>query len=166
MTLEVPFFKQDTDHTCGPACLQMVLAFFGRRRGERELAEELSSSHEVGTRHGPLIEAARREGLYCYVNNDSSLDELKHFLSLGLPAIVHFTEPAGEEDHYAVLVGFEDGHVVLNDPWNGPAFRMREADFLTRWHGSREGSGYERWAMVLSDEDLRLGKQYGPTKAA
>ena len=37
--IDVPYFKQDTDYTCGPASLQMVLAYFGIRESEEALAD-------------------------------------------------------------------------------------------------------------------------------
>ena len=107
MKLKIPFYKQDTDHTCGPASLQMVLSFLGDFKSEKKLSEEAHTNHDAGTRHDAMIETARKEGFYCYVNNDSSWDEVNNFISEGLPVIIHFVEPQSGENHYAVVVGLE-----------------------------------------------------------
>lgn len=162
MKLKIPFYKQDMDYTCGPASLQMVLSFLGDFKSEKSLSEEAHTDRDVGTKHNAMIETARREGFYCYVNNDSSWNEIKSFLTEGLPVIIHFTEPQGEEGHYAVVVGFEKGEIILNDPWNGKNFKMAKKEFLPRWRGSQGSHRYKKWIMVISDKDFELGKQYSP----
>ena len=162
MKLKIPFYQQDTDHTCGPASLQMVLSFLGDFKSEKKLSEEAHTNHDIGTRHDAMIETARKEGFYCYVNNDSSWDEIKNFLALGLPVIIHFAEPQTEEGHYAVVVGFEKGEIILNDPWNGKNFTMKKKEFLPRWRGTQGNHQYKKWIMIISKNDFNLGKQYSP----
>lgn len=163
MMLNVPFFRQDTDHTCGPASLQMSLSFLGTLKSERALARAAGTTHEAGTRHSAMIDTARRAGFYCYVNAGSTLDEVRHFLSAGLPVIVHFNEPSEDDDHYAVIVGTRGNTLVLNDPWNGKGFTMHRRTFLARWRGRQEGNTYSRWMMVVSDRDFNIGKVYAPS---
>lgn len=162
MVLDVPFFKQDTDHTCGPTALQMLLRYYGVVASEKDLAEMLETTHEAGTRHGKLIEVAGTFGFFCYVNNDSSVEEIRMFLERGVPPLVHFTEPDGEEGHYAVVVGSRAGGLLLHDPWNGPEFEIGEQEFIGRWRDSQEGSTYRRWLMALAKEDFNIGRQYLP----
>lgn len=162
MKLKIPFYKQDTDHTCGPTSLQMVLSFLGDFKSEKSLSEEAHTNHDVGTKHNAMIETARKEGFYCYVNNDSSWDEIKKFITKGLPSIIHFAEPQSEEEHYAVVVGFEKNKIILNDPWNGKNFKMKKKEFLARWSGSQGNHKYKKWIMVISKNDFELGKQYFP----
>lgn len=162
MKLKIPFYKQDTDHTCGPATLQMVLSFLGDFKSEKFLSKEAHANHDIGTKHDAMIETARKEGFYCYVNKDSSVDEIKNFLSEGLPVIIHFAEPQAEEEHYAVVVGLEKSDVILNDPWNGKNFKMAKKEFLSRWHGEQGNHQYNKWILVISDKDFKMGKQYSP----
>ena len=150
------------DHTCGPASLQMVLSFLGDFKSEKSLVKEAHTNHDVGTKHEAMIETARKEGFYCYVNNDSSWDEVNNFLTEGLPAIIHFSEPQSEDNHYAVVVGLEKGEIILNDPWNGKNFKMEKEKFLSRWHGSQGNHQYKKWIMIISKNDFGLGKQYFP----
>lgn len=162
MKLKIPFYKQDTDHTCGPASLQMVFSFFGYFKSEKKLSLEVRANHKDGTKHDAMIEIARKEGFYCYVNNDSSWDEIKRFITEGLPAIIHFAEPQTDEEHYAVVIGFEKSEIILNDPWNGKNFKMKKKEFLPRWRGSQGNRQYKKWIMIISNNDFKLGKQYFP----
>lgn len=162
--LAVPFYKQDTTYTCGPVSLQMVLEFFGRRHSEKELSQ-LAKTEHLGTAHGEMVRAVTALGLYCYVNSDAALEEVKYFLNLGQPVIVNFIEPSSDEGHYAVAVGYDKRHLILHDPWNGPYFRLSFADFVRRWYddGARRS---HHWLMAVADRPFNLGRQYFPSKQA
>lgn len=138
----------------------MAMAFLGRRKGERRLAREAHTDASRGTRHQGMIETACAEGFHCYVNSDSTVEEVKHFLSLGLPVVVDFTEPSGGEGHYSVVSGYKNGRLSLSDPWNGRNTKLSVRDFERRWHDSLTRS--RGWMMALSVKDFGLGKQYHP----
>src|SRR3989344_2417226 len=124
--MNIPFYKQMTDYSCGPASLQMVFGYFGKYMNQQKLEDVLHTSPKDGTHHDALIQAATGNGLYCYINNESSLHEIKHFLLMDLPVLIHFIDPPSGEGHYAVVTGYKDGEVILNDPWNGKDFRLFE----------------------------------------
>lgn len=163
MKLNIPFYKQDTTYTCGPAVLKMVFSLLGKFKSEEKLAKEAKTTRNDGTNHEGMIDAALQEKFYCYVNEGSSLDEVKYFINRGFPVVVDYTEPSGEEGHYAVVSGHQNGHVMLNDPWNGKNFKLTDKEFTSRWHDGHGGHHRcERWIMVISREAFNLGKQYIP----
>ena len=167
MKISVPFFWQDTKYTCGPASLQMVLSFLGDFKSEFSLAKAVHVSKESGTKHSSMIEVACREGFFCYVNSQSTVNEIKHFLALGFPVILDYTEPSSDEGHYAVVVAIARGgflmkeKVYLNDPWHGANYSLALDELLPRWHDPLTKS--HGWMMVLSKEDFNIGKQYLPS---
>jgi predicted double-glycine peptidase len=138
----------------------MVFSFFGLFKSEEYLARAAGTNSDIGTEHHNMIAVATREGFYTYVNNNSTLDELKRFVGRGLPVIVDFIEPGDEEPHYAVVIGFSRGNIILNDPANGEGFTLSEEEFISRWRDTTTHS--VRWMMVVSKEDLELGTQYRP----
>lgn len=162
MKLKIPFHYQNKDYTCGPASLQMVFSFFGKYEEQGKLAKMMHTTSENGTCHSQLIDAAREEGFYCYVNNNSTIDEVKHFVSEGLPVVVHYKEPSDEEGHYAVISGYGKEFITFNDPWNGKNFRISEDNFISRWHDCLNNHASTKWVLVISKEDFHLGKQYLP----
>lgn len=160
--IKVPFFKQDTVYSCGPATLQMVMAFFNKRASEAELSRKMKTSKTNGTRVGKMIDMARKEGFYCYVNDDSTVEEIKYFLSRKLPVVVNFIEPTNDEGHFAVIVGIRKRKVVMNDPWNGKGVRMEVREFKRRWQS--EDGRHKKWMMAVGKEDFGIGKTFGPVK--
>jgi len=156
--MKVPFFWQDTEYTCGPASLQMVLAFFSKRVSEERLARGMCTTKSIGTKRSDFISKARREGFFCYVNSGSSLNEIGHYLSLGSPVIVNILSE--NEGHYAVVVGVTRKNVILHDPYYGAHKRWSHRTFNKNWKGERGQSS--KWMMVLSPGDFNLGRQYYP----
>ena len=163
MKLKIPFVYQETAYTCGPAVLQMAFSFLGKFKSEKRLATEAGTNSAVGTTHQGMIDTALQENFYCYINQDSTIEEIKYFVKLGFPVIVDYTEPSSDEGHYSIVSGYQDGHIILNDPWNGKGFSLTTADFLSRWHDSHSGHRTcVQWMMVLSKEPFNLGRQYAP----
>ncbi|NCU42580.1 MAG: hypothetical protein EOM19_07785 [Candidatus Moranbacteria bacterium] len=163
--LDVPYFKQDVLYSCGPVCVQMILSYFGRRVGERDLMESMKTNTQIGTTPGNMLRIVRKYGLFSYVNNTSSLREIRHFLSIGLPVIVYFVEPITDDDHYAVVTGFRGNTIIFNDPLNGKNFSLSLSDFEKCWHGKKKYHTLLRsWILVASPETFSLGRQYQPLK--
>jgi predicted double-glycine peptidase len=163
MKLDIPFFKQDTDYTCGPAALQMAFLFLGTFTSEKKLAKVARTNSEIGTTHRGMIDTALKQKFYCYVNKNSTINEIRHFVRLSFPVIIDYTEPSSDTGHYAIISGYQDRHVILNDPWNGEGFKLSEAEFVSRWYDNHDGNNpCASWMMALSKEPFNLGKQYSP----
>jgi len=160
--LDVPFYAQRKDYTCGAATLKMVFEFFGKHRKEDLLSKHMKTNTKTGTMHAEMIEEVGKENLYCYVNDKSNKEEIFYYLSLGMPVIAHFYDPSGDGcGHYSVIKGFKinvfnQGIFVLNDPWNGQSVELWENNFLYRWGKEHN------WIMVISDKEFNTGKQYYP----
>lgn len=158
--LDIPYFRQDTVYSCGAAVAQMLLRHYGIVRSERVLMEELGTNSEVGTLHSALIEVLTDAGLFCYVNNGSSLTEVARYLADGMPVCVHYIEPSTDDEHYAVVTEVTEHNVILNDPWNGERFRISATEFETRWRShDRE---FLCWMAACSLEPFRIGRAYNP----
>ena len=151
MQLKVPFFSQCKDHTCGAACLKMVMAFWGVKRSETLLARDTRATKAVGATHQGMISAARKQGFSVHTREHSSLHDLRRFLNQGLATIVHFIEPSDNETagHYAVVTGMTREKIIFNDPWNGSRFSLRHKNFKKRWYASQGRYRYRRWLIVL-----------------
>src|SRR3989344_4539551 len=134
MMVHLPYFKQDTNYSCAPTVMEMVFRFYGKVFGEKDLIQMLKTKKDTGTHHNAMIDLARTEGFYVYVNNESSLDEVASLVKKNVPVIVHFIEPDNDEGHYAVIIDVKKDHIILDDPWNGEKFKMVIDDFEERWH--------------------------------
>ncbi len=140
----------------------MAFSFLGKFKSESALTKEAKTNKD-GTSHQGMVETALREKFYCYVNEGSSIEEIKYFIHLRLPVVVDYTQPSGEDGHYAVVSGYQDEHIILNDPWNGKNFKLSEKEFVSRWHDCHPGNHTcTWWIMVLSKTEFNMGKQYTP----
>lgn len=162
--IRIPYFYQKTDYTCGPTAMQMAMEFFHKHISQKRLAQAMHTSKKYGTSHSSMIRAAQKAKLYSYVNEQSTIHEIKHFIHLNIPVIVDFIEPTGEEGHYAVVSGYTKNALVLNDPWNGKNVHMAYALFSKRWHDRAKNHTYPHWIMAVSNSDFQLGRQYKPKK--
>lgn len=156
--IKLPYFKQDTNYSCGPAVIQMIFRFYGKVFSEEDLIQRLKTQKDIGTQHQSMIEVARTEGFYVYVNNESSLNEIIFFLNKNIPVIVHYVDDG--VGHYSVVVKVDEDNVVLDDPWNGEKFKINREQFEKIWHN--EKGNFKKWIMVVSNEYRHLGKQYLP----
>lgn len=144
-----PHVRQETEYTCGPACLRSALIARGLEAPpEAELARELGTDERDGTTPEALAEAARRRGLSARAAEHMTLKGLRRALRKGRTVLVNFQ--SGGEGHWAVVNGAGDGRLLLMDPYED-AFpsALAEDRFLEAWWGFHHGRRYRRAAVVL-----------------
>lgn len=171
MKLKLPYYKQETKWSCGPASLQMAMSFLGEFSTQDEIIKKmnlkLSQMDEFGDGidNEQLVAVAQKMGFYCYVNQNTTVEEIKYFINLGLPVIVNYIEPREEDGHFSVVHGYgglTQKKIILHDPFNGKNLKLSEKKFLGWWK-----SGYQthtRWMLVLSKKPFKVGRQYDPIK--
>jgi ABC-type bacteriocin/lantibiotic exporter with double-glycine peptidase domain len=146
----VPFRRQPNDWTCGPAALSMAFAAFGIRVGGERLRRELGTNAKTGTARKAMAACARRHGLNAAASHGRTLRDVDADLRDGGVVIALYTEPDGDEAHYAVVRAVARDRVRLIDPWNGPRFSLSRPEFLRRWHGTDRR--WPRWALTVRPE--------------
>lgn len=135
--MNVPHFPQERDYSCLPACVRMVLAFFGHQRSEGEL-RRLLKTRVTGTSPANVMLQLPNIGFDASVF-DSSQSFLRERLSAGQPCIVHlWTEPLPHWHeaviHAVVVTDFGDETVLINDPvLEAPSTAVSWAAFLASW---------------------------------
>lgn len=139
--LSVPYVPQRHDG-CGPAALAMVLRYWGRPVLLDELAAELVSPDLHGTPGSALAELARREGLRA-VALRGDLFALRDAVAKQRPVVVSWALGRGRF-HDVVVVGFDEGHVIVHDPARGAERRIAGGVFETRW----ADAGH--WALIVA----------------
>lgn len=123
----------------------MLLAHHEITKTEEEL-RELTKASFSGTCNDVLAETASRFRM-CIVHSDFSLESLFQCLSQNIPVLVNFINPVGEKGHFAVVVGYTDTHLILNDPKNGEGYQIEHAVFEQRWMS--EDGLHKRWGMIV-----------------
>lgn len=119
MKLRVPFHRQSKRYTCAPACLRIVLEYYGSRHKEDDIST-LCKTTWRGTTARNLVDSAKKLG---FKARSESLDTytLKRLLNNKIPIIVyldseHLTGDLGI--HANVVIGIEEKVTVI-DPLIG-----------------------------------------------
>ena len=154
--------RQTFDYDCGPQALQSVMAYYGVEVRGDELIESLGTGEE-GTHIASMVAVAQGHGFQVKAGSGWSLREVKRMVEAGYPVIVllqawadrYMTIEAWRNDyddgHYAIVIGFEKGVILFEDPASFRRTWLREREFLARWH-DRDGKTnetVERFGMVL-----------------
>ena len=145
----IPYVRQSTDYTCGPACLQMLFAMHGLNMSEDELSMSAGTTIETGTAKKSMVTMARKAGFKAKTHNRAAWSDIVKALKAGMPVLVNYVEPDTDDSHYALVVGYKDGQVLLHDPWNGEYFQMKRTQFLKRWLGHRVRAKDRGWMMTV-----------------
>ncbi|PWB38626.1 MAG: hypothetical protein C3F02_02850 [Parcubacteria group bacterium] len=146
--LKIPYHRQQNNFYCGPASLQMALAFFKYFQPQTSLARQLKTSPRLGTNNQRMVKVAQEHGFASFAKKNSKLSDIKFFLKNKLPVIINYREPSENEYHFALISGLDDQAVRLADPHNGHNFKLKKTIFLRRWRDSR--NIYKKWFMVIA----------------
>lgn len=136
VSLTVPHFEQELPNSCVPACVRMVLAFYGNHQSESDLRSLLGTG-AGGTPPRALFQLSSL-GFRTQIRT-GSLPQIQHLLGSGIPPIVFLSTGslpywATKCDHAAIVVGITDTEVLLSDPAFATApQRVAHADFLQAW---------------------------------
>jgi ABC-type bacteriocin/lantibiotic exporter with double-glycine peptidase domain len=126
---------------CGPACLKIVFAYFGRQVSEKQIAKACRSTPRSGTTGTNLVKGAKKFGFEAEVFDRSNFRTIEKWLRRGVPVIVDWMSTVrslGDQQpmacgHYSVVCGLDKDHIVLQDPGIGGRRRISREAFLNVW---------------------------------
>lgn len=111
--LQVKSFRQHPG-MCGPACLKMVLEYYGIKMSEKKLAKMCGATASLGVEAKHLLTAAKKLGLKGFIKDHATISELASFLKRDIPVIVDWFSV--NDGHYSVVVGLDKRYIYLEDP--------------------------------------------------
>jgi ABC-type bacteriocin/lantibiotic exporter with double-glycine peptidase domain len=136
-SIPVPHRQQELDYSCCPACVCMVLAFYGAEHAEKDL-RILLRTRIAGTSAVNVMLKLPELGFTATVTR-ATFYELMQAVREGRPCIVQvFTEHLHYWDigwmHDVVVVGFDEDVVLVNDPAFPDAPKeVPQGEFLAAW---------------------------------
>ena len=117
-----PFFQQYDAMDCGPSCLRMIAAFYGKTYSLQKLRELAHITREGVSLLG-LSEAAEAIG-FRTIGARITIEQL---LEAPKPCVVHW-----DQDHFVVVYKFRKGKVYVSDPAFG-LVEYSEIEFKKHW---------------------------------
>lgn len=127
-----------TWNNCGPATVTMNMSYFDRPETQDEAAKFLKpNKNDKNVSPHELAAYARTTGLEAIVRQGGTVNQLKLFLSNGLPVLVetwllHNGDSLG---HYRLITGYDDeaGQFTTFDSLNGPGHTVSYSQFEKDW---------------------------------
>ncbi|MFA6473646.1 MAG: papain-like cysteine protease family protein [Patescibacteria group bacterium] len=144
----MPYRHQEREDSCGPACVQMLLAWQGQKQSQRALYQLLQTNSQIGTTRTHILHALRALGFAFKVEAKLSVPQLRKWLHHG-PVLVRFMEPKEQVHHYAVAVGTHADQLLLHDPWNGKNILMHWGEFARLWRQVSRKPKTGGWAVLF-----------------
>ena len=133
--INIPYHKQKTEWTCGPASMRMVLDSLGIKKSEKELIKLLDTNEIQGTLHKSFPELAEKFNLnYIVGRKNSTLEQLDNLQEQDYRIIVSYFIPEDNFHHYAVLKEVDPKKIHLLDPWFGENTEYSIDNFNRNWH--------------------------------
>lgn len=134
----LPHYTQHDVMDCGPTCLRMVAAYYGKRYSLEGLREKSFITREGVSMLG-ISEAAEKIGFrsICVQVGYEKLQEAP------LPCIIHWNQ-----QHFVVVYKLNDRHVWVADPGAGKLKYTKE-EFCNCWLSSRKNEEDTGVALLL-----------------
>ena len=160
--LNVPHIRQSTGYSCGPACLAMVLRYYGHATSESKIIGPIGCTPELGTSPAQIARYLRAIRHKHKQQSRMTLSLLQAYLERGWPVIVAYQAwphkpsqtdlgQSWDHGHYSIVVDVAGGRVCLVDPSSKRPRRFLDADkFIASWRDI-EASGliYRRWGVAV-----------------
>lgn len=121
MRRRVPLVRQMGQYECGPACLTMILSYYGNTISLNKISEQCDAQRN-GVSVSVLKAVSEYYGLNCKVYQVSFKD-LKKYINSYLPCIIFW-----DERHFVVLEQIKKGLFHIIDPNRGN-LRLSEEEF-------------------------------------
>jgi uncharacterized protein len=144
--LKMADVRQATSYTCGVACAQAILDYYGIDEREDRLAAQFGATEEGGTSPSQLLAGFASYGLAATLKEQTTLDDLRANVEQKIPTMVaiqawleKYPPPDWsqhwEDGHWLIVIGLDERNIYFEDPsLLGARGWLTHAEFLARWH--------------------------------
>ncbi|WP_169716809.1 cysteine peptidase family C39 domain-containing protein [Sporomusa acidovorans] len=142
--ISVPLCRQETEYTCGVACVQSILGAYGMDYRQDELAQILDSKPILGTNYQKIILFMEMLGFQAVYIKNMGIDNLKSFINDGVTPLLQIQAWAEngvdyasdwKDSHYVIACGYDENRIFFMDPWTlGNYTYLSGEELLERWH--------------------------------
>ena len=180
--IEVPYHQQAISYWCGPACLQMLLDYYGPNIPQSDIAKVAASDPNYGTYAGDLVRAAqfsctstdpqgqlrgynqRRLGYPAYSTHWTGTyteicTSLKTLIASNTPILIlTWYDDSHQTGHFRLLTGYNDtsSTFLLHDPWYSGQYHGPNQPIDQQLLINDLWNRYDKWAMIVQPWNLNI----------
>lgn len=143
--IKVPFFLQELKSSCFPACLRMLLSFYGVDIQEEKLRDLCDVSEGRGATWFDAKRAVESVGLDFKMKVDATIGELEDLVENGVPVIVGLDIfDLGWDKHqgHTIVILQINNELVYHDPQRGRELKIAKEKFIEVWKKRYNRLGY------------------------
>lgn len=145
--MEIPFYKQTTEWTCGVTVIRMALEAFGIKKTEEQILKLLKTSKRWGTSNKEMEKVVKSFGLESVILRNATLKDLISLSKQNYIIIVNYTVPRENIGHFAIFKKISGSKIYLIDPKFGPDHSHPIKIFEKVWHSERKED--YRWLLAI-----------------
>jgi len=145
----LPYFPQETEYSCGAACMRMAMAAQGRLLSEEELCAELKTNSEYGTLFKDMLDFLERQKISYQCQQRASFRDLKRLLSEGWQIILSYRPKSDAFDHFSVVHRISRDRIYLYDPGYGKGISYSLRHFTRLWKTTNQPDISVRWYLSI-----------------
>lgn len=112
-------YKQETDYTCGCACVRMIIGHFETEEDvpyEMDLEKVLDTNDRQGTDPKTIVEYLQKRGYDVVIKDESNIEEVDSYHRDGWAVMLIISVDA---PHYTMYAGNNGNHIDFLDPYFG-----------------------------------------------
>lgn len=158
MAMKIKPIKQRDASACGPASIEMVLAYFGLPHSFEEIAEISQYKKKDGLSNKDLVETLQVLGLIVQEKANATWADLARFNKANQVIIVSWMK-LGYIGHFSVVEEVRQHHITLVDPEIGKTTELEKTIFMRlwmdyddMWYPAKNTDIQLRWLCVTSKE--------------
>ncbi len=134
-----PFYSQSTQWDCGPTCLRMIAAYYGKEFNLNQMKNWVRIMRE-GSDMIDIVDTAKKLG----INSTGLQIDITKLEFIDLPVILHW-----DKDHFVILFDIQDNFYFIADPAIG-ILQLNESDFLSHWQNHESGNQHTGILLTFS----------------
>ncbi|MDF2655031.1 MAG: hypothetical protein K0R19_1505 [Bacillota bacterium] len=171
--IAVPLCYQETEFTCGAACVQSLLARYGMYFKQSMLADVLNTRPYTGTEYQRILSFVKSNGLTVSFHENLKITDLIRFIDAGIAPLLIIQAWSDDDTdyshdwkngHYIIACGYYEKGIYAMDPYTlGYYTYLSFEDLERRWHSvDQSGNRHFHSALIMYHENCPV--KYDPSQ--
>jgi len=172
--IRVPLIRQQNNYSCGIACLQSILYYYGTEIDYKELSKRAKTTEVDGTDHRNIINVVKDIGLEVELQKGMLLSDLLSFVDKNTPVIAAIqawpNKPVSlseswENGHWVIVIGYDEDNVYMMDPaMLGNYTYIPIEEFNSRWHDKDQDIVLRQAGIVIKGKRIHDADEIKKTR--